>query len=89
MIRRFEPGRYLETSDDYAIFLDEFLRADDLTAFHSGLMTVIQAYGMSILAKKAGVDRAELYDPDMSFDTAAKVLKALNVNLTVTSHPEN
>ena len=89
--RSFDPATELETAEDVAIFLDEYLRDNrDPAAFAQALGIVARAEGMTEVARRAGVGRESLYkslsgEVTPSFDTVLRVLTALGLRLAVTS----
>lgn len=95
--RRFDPAAELETAEDVAVFLDEYLRDNaDPAAFAQALGIAARAKGMAEIARRAGVGRESLYkslsgDVAPSFDTVLKVVAAMGLRLAVaprSAHPE-
>lgn len=87
--RLFDPATELETAEDVAVFLDEYLRDNsDPAAFTQALGIAARAKGMAEIARLAGVGRESLYkslsgDVAPSFDTVLKVVSALGLRLAV------
>ncbi len=87
--RRFDPAAELETAEDAAVFLDEYLRDNpDPAAFTQALGIVARANGMTEIARRAGVGRESLYkslsgDVTPTFETVLKVLAAVGLRLAV------
>lgn len=91
--RHFDPAAELETADDVAVFLDEYLRDNsDPAGFAQALGIAARAAGMAEIARRAGVGRESLYnslsgDVAPSFDTVLKVVSALGLRLAVAPGP--
>ena len=92
--RRFDPAAELETAEDVAVFLDEYLRDNpDPGAFTQALGIAARAKGMAEIARRAGVGRESLYkslsgEVAPSFDTVLRVVSALGLRLAVAPRPE-
>lgn len=89
MGRHFDPSAELETAEDIAVFLDEYLRDNaDPSAFTQALGIVARGNGMAEIARRAGVSRESLYkslsgNVVPTFETVLKVLTALGLRLSV------
>jgi len=87
--RRFDPAEELETADDVAFFLDEYLRDNaDPAAFTQALGIVARSNGMTEIARRVGVSRESFYASLSgglmpSFETVLKVLAAVGLRLAV------
>lgn len=87
--RPFDPAEELETADDVAVFLDEYLRDNaDPAAFAQALGIIARSNAMTEIAQRVGVSREGLYTSLSgglvpSFETVLKVLTALGLRLTV------
>lgn len=87
--RRFDPAEELESVEDVAVFLDEYLRDNaDPNAFVQALGIIARANGMTEVARAAGVSRESLYKSlsgkvTPAFETVLKVLAALGLRLVV------
>lgn len=84
------PTAELETAEDVAIFLDEYLLdTADPAAFVQALGIVARANGMTEIARAAGVSRESLYKSlsekvTPAFEAVLKVLAAVGLRLVVT-----
>ncbi|MDQ7074251.1 MAG: putative addiction module antidote protein [Gammaproteobacteria bacterium] len=86
----FNPAEHLKNKEDIAAYLETAFEEDDPAALVSALGVVARATGMTEIANKSGLTREALYRSLRSgasprFDTVARVLKALDLNLSVTS----
>lgn len=87
----FDIGEYLKTPEDIAAYLQLALDDDDPAELAHSLGVIARAHGMSDIAQKSGIGREALYKAlrpgsQPRFDTIAKVMKALNIRLTVTTN---
>ena len=90
VIKPFDVAEYLDTPEIVAAFLAETFREGDASDIAHALGTVARAKGMTEIAKRAGMSREGLYkalsaDGHPEFTTILKVMKALDVDLTVTA----
>ena len=86
--RRWDAAETLKTKEDIAAYLDAVLEDGDPDLLKAALGDIARAKGMSEIAEAAGLGRTNLYkalspDGNPEFATAAKVLKALGLRLTV------
>lgn len=90
----FDPARYLENEEEIALFLEaaaeEAADAGDNNILLQAISTAAKARGMMEIAKQAGVSRESLYkslapDAKPRFDTVAKILNALGVQIALTA----
>jgi probable addiction module antidote protein len=86
--RRWDTAETLETKEDIAAYLDAVLEDGDPELLKAALGDIARAKGMTVIAKAAGLGRANLYkslspDGNPEFATVAKVLKALGLRLTI------
>lgn len=90
----FDPAHYLENEEEIALFLEaaaeEAADAGDNNILLQAISTAAKARGMMEIAKQAGVSRESLYkslapDAKPRFDTVAKILNALGVQITLTA----
>lgn len=86
----WDSSSYLETEEDMVLYLQACIdEAGDNPAFIAkALGNIAKARGMSQLAQETGLGRESLYkslsgEVVPSFDTILKVMKALNLKLTV------
>lgn len=84
----FDAAKYLETEADQAEYLTDALAGGDPAAFAHAVGVVARARGMSMVARTAGVQRANLYralskdgHPEMA--TIVKVVQSLGLRLAV------
>lgn len=93
--RPFDAAAELETAEDFAVFLDEYLRDNaDPAAFTQALGIVSRSRGMAEIARLAGVGRESLYkslsgEVSPSFETVRNVLAALGLRLAVAPDPRS
>ncbi|STZ76843.1 addiction module antidote protein [Bergeriella denitrificans] len=89
----FDPTRYLKTEADIAVYLEvaaeEAIEAGDNDILLQAINTAAKARGIMQVAKEAGVSRESLYkslapNAKPRFETIAKVLHALGVQMTFT-----
>ena len=86
----YEIGRFLETEQDIAEFLDAILETGDPATIADGIGIAARARGMTRLARDTGLSRESLYraldrDGNPEFATVMKVLGALGVRLRATA----
>lgn len=89
-IRKWDAAEYLETEEDYAVFLADALESGDHDVIVLALNTVARARGMTQIAKDAGIARQALYkslgekgNPTLS--TLLGVMKSLGLKFSVTA----
>lgn len=92
-VTTFDPTRYLESEEEIAAYLEvaaeEAAELNDSNILLRAIENVAKAKGMMAVAKEAGVSRESLYkslakDAKPRFETIAKVLQALGVQMTFT-----
>ncbi|MGH9382117.1 MAG: addiction module antidote protein [Thermoanaerobaculia bacterium] len=86
---RYDSADYLQTESDIAEYLNACVAegGDDPAFIAHALGVVGRARGMMQLAEKTGISRAGLYkalsgEGNPTFDTVAKVAKALGLQVT-------
>ena len=84
----FDVAQYLETDEDIRLFLQAAFEEGTEEEFIHALNTAARAKGMTEIARKTGLTRANLYKSlaDGSkprFDTIVKVTKALGCKLVI------
>jgi len=84
----FDMADYLDSPAMIAAYLEECLQDDDPRVFLVALGDVARAKGMNDVAKATGLGRQSLYkalsgEVQPKFETVQKVLKALDVKLSV------
>jgi len=88
----FDAADYLQGPQEIRWFLEESIKAaaeedgGNFESVRNALETAVRAYGASKLARETGISRDGLYQAfakgaSPKFDTVAKVLKALGVDL--------
>lgn len=89
---RFDAAEHLKTPEDIAAFVQAVIEedGDDAAFVAKALGVAARAKGMSELARETGLDRASLYkalsdEGNPTFDTIAKVIRALGLRITVKS----
>jgi probable addiction module antidote protein len=85
----FDMAEHLPDDEAIAEYLSIVLEENDPAALADALGTVARARGMADIAKASGITREALYkalrpSSHPRFDTIARVLSALGLNLTVT-----
>jgi len=88
----YDSANYLRDEDDIAGYLEAAMEigGDDPVYITHVLATIARARNMQQLAKKAGMSRQGLYkalspDGNPSFATVAKLAKALDLKLSLTT----
>ncbi len=86
----FDITEHLETIEDIQAFLREVDDTGDESDYVHALNIAARAYGMTKVAKEAGVTRASLYkslapDGNPQFKTISRVTKVFGLRLTTTS----
>lgn len=89
---RFDAAEHLKTPEDIAAFVQAVIEedGDDAAFVAKALGVAARAKGMSELARETGLDRASLYkalsdEGNPTFDTIAKVIRALGLRISVES----
>lgn len=87
---RFDAAEHLKTPEDIAAFVQAVIEedGDDAAFVAKALGVAARAKGMSELARETGLDRASLYkalsdEGNPTFDTIAKVIRALGLRISV------
>ncbi|NOG70392.1 putative addiction module antidote protein [Roseicella sp. DB1501] len=88
MTNPFDPADYLTDEESRAEYLRLSFESGDAAEIAEGLGTVARALGMSRIATDAHLSRPALYralarDGNPSLDTILRVIKALDLQLTV------
>ncbi|WP_438752584.1 addiction module antidote protein [Pararhizobium sp. O133] len=86
----FDAAKYIDTPEAQAELLSDAFESGDAAYIAAALGTVARAKGMTQVARDAGVTREALYkalssEGDPKLSTLLGVIKALGVNLTITS----
>lgn len=84
----FNPFDYMETQEEIDGYLLECFNDDDPRVFINALGHLARHYGMSEVARAAGLNRESLYkvfngQSQPKWDTIRRLMKALHVRLTV------
>ncbi len=89
---RYDSADYLKTEDDIAAYMEAVMEegGDDPAYIATALGVVARARMLTQLANDAGMSRRELIgaltaDPPASAATAAKIARALGMNLNISS----
>lgn len=82
----FDIAEHLETKEDIKAFLKEVDTTGDESDFIHALSIAARAYGMTKVAKEAGVSRASLYkslahNGNPTFKTVSKLTKVFGLHL--------
>ena len=91
-LSRFDPADYLEDEEDMAAYLADCAQDGDPALIAQALGVIARARNMSQLARDTGMTRAGLaraLSPagNPSFQTVAKVAKALGLKITIQPAP--
>ena len=83
---------YRQTDEDMALYLEACLEDGDSALITLALGSIARARGMAQLARDTGISREGLYkalsaEGNPEFATVMKVVKALNLTLTVVPTP--
>ena len=89
-LTKFDPADYLKDKDDMAAYWTEFADDGDPALIAQALGAIARARNMSQLAREKGMTRAELAralsaEGNPSFQTVAKVAKALGLKIAIES----
>lgn len=88
----FDAAEFLDTDEAQAAYLDEAFATGDAAFIARSIGVVARARGMSSIAKEAGLGRESLYkalsgEGNPEFGTIMKVLRALNLGISVKPAP--
>jgi len=88
--KRFDPAAYLDNDEAVLVYMSDALESGDPSFVADALGVVARARGMSEVARQAGVSRESLYralsaDGNPEFATILRVVRALGLQLSVTS----
>jgi probable addiction module antidote protein len=91
---RWDVTEHLQSDEDRAAYLEAVLEDGDPALIVAAVGDLAKAEGMSRIANDAGLSRESLYralseDGNPGFATILKVLKALRLELHVTSRSSN
>jgi probable addiction module antidote protein len=87
-LENFDITEYLDSKEAIAEYLSQVLKDGDSNELIRAIGHIAKAKGMSQIAKEASLGRESLYksftpNAKPRFETVIKVLKALDVNLTI------
>ena len=90
---RWDASEQLDSDEMIRAFIDAALEDGDPALVTAAIGDVARAKGMTAIAKEAGVSRESLYkalsaEGNPEFATVLKVLKALQLRLTVSANEE-
>lgn len=85
----FNPFDYFETQEEINAYLEACFKDEDPNVFVNALGHLAKHHGISEVAKSTGLNRESLYKTfsgkvQPKWDTIARVMRALHVDLTVT-----
>ena len=88
-LKKFDVVDFLETDEEWVMYLNEALKYNDPKFFAEALGDLARAKGMTSLARTTGLGRQALYrslsdEGNPRLDTLFKVLDSLNIRLAVT-----
>ncbi|MBK1736214.1 putative addiction module antidote protein [Halorhodospira abdelmalekii] len=89
----YDPAAALESEEAIAVFLTDALETGDSTYIAKAMGIVARAKGMTELARETGLSREQLYrsfseQGNPTLKTLLKVMRALDVDLTVTARTQ-
>ena len=89
-LRKWDSAEHLKTEDDMQAYLQACIEESngDAAFIAKALGNIAKAKGMAQLSRDTGLGRESLYkalsgDVNPRFDTVIKVVKALNLRLTI------
>ncbi len=89
-LRKWDSAEHLKTEEDMQAYLQACIEEsnNDAAFIAKALGNIARAKGMTQLSKDTGLGRESLYkalsgEVNPSFDTVLKVVKALNLRLTI------
>ena len=89
-LRKWDSAEHLKTEEDMQAYLQACIEEsnNDAAFIAKALGNIARAKGMAQLSKDTGLGRESLYkalsgEVNPSFDTVIKVVKALNLRLTI------
>ena len=89
-LRKWDSAEHLKTEEDMQAYLQDWIDESngDAAFIAKALGNIAKAKGMAQLSRDTGLGRESLYkalsgDVNPSFDTVIKVVKALNLRLTI------
>lgn len=90
-LRRWDAAKHLDSEEMILAYLAQVLEDGDPALVAAAIGDVARARGMSDVASAAGLSRESLYkalssDGNPAFATVMKVLRALDIDLTVKPH---
>lgn len=92
-MREYDPAHYLTDEATIQAYLNDMLAEGTPAEFVQALNDVARARGMGQIAKAAGIGRTTLYKTLQSekprFDTLAKVLDSMGLQLQVVAKPDS
>jgi len=88
--KAFNPFDYFETQEEMNTYLIECFHDEDPALFVNALGYLAKHHGMSEVAKATGLNRESLYKAfsgkvQPKWDTIARVMRALHVDMTLTT----
>ncbi len=86
--RRFDPAEFLESDEDFAIFLQDSAESGDPKVLRAAIALVAKARGMTEIAERVGISRQGLFKAlsdlgNPSFDNVGKILDVLGYQIKV------
>ncbi len=86
--KAFNPFDYMETQDEINAYLLDCFNEDNPQVFINALGHLARHYGVSEVARAAGLNRESLYrvfsgKAQPQWDTVRRLMKALHVDLTI------
>ncbi len=83
----FDAADYLDSSEAFAVCLEDAFETEDPLLIAHALGTVARAKGMTEVARKTGLSRESLYEAlsaegNPEFATILKVMSALNLKIS-------
>ena len=89
-LKTFELSDFLDNDDVRKEYLNQVLADGDLEELKRALLYISKSYGVEKIAKKANLNRESFYkifkpNSKPRFDTISKILRAFDMNLSVSA----
>ncbi|WP_298082946.1 addiction module antidote protein [uncultured Campylobacter sp.] len=89
-LKTFELSDFLDNDDVRKEYLNQVLADGDLEELKRALLYISKSYGVEKIAKKANLNRESFYkifkpNSKPRFETISKILRAFDMNLSVSA----
>ena len=83
----FDSAAFIRTPEEASLYLSDALESHDASVIAAALGTLARAHGPSIVAKRAGISRASLYNGlrlggNPTLETLLRVIDELGIELS-------